>query len=182
MWELPENAELKKKRKNLNVLQEGDSIHAPEVRKRTFAYQTGKVHKFKLKGVPEKLKLRFLKDGEPRKGLEYELEVDGKKFKRKTDDEGILEHWIAPNSKTAKLVGHELGTYNLSLGGLDPVDNESGAQARLVNMNFLENLKEDEKTYTKALRLFQENNDLEMPGKLDLPTQEKLIKSSEEKS
>jgi hypothetical protein len=182
LWELPENAALKKKRKNLNVLQEGDSIHIPEVRKRTFACQTGKAHKFKLKGVPEKLKLRFLKDGEPRKGLDYELEVDGKKFEGKTDDNGVLEHWITPNSKKAKLIGHDLGTYNFSLGGLDPVENDSGARARLYNMGYLEDLKGDENAYTKALRLFQEKNDLEMTGELDSATQEKLIKSHEEKS
>ncbi len=175
LWELPENAELKKKRKNPNVLQEGDSVHIPEARKRTFACQTGKVHKFKLKGVPEKLKLRFLEGGEPRKDIEYTLEVDDQKFEGKTDDDGIIEHWIPPNAKTGKLTSQELGNYDLSLGGLDPEDSDSGAKSRLVNLGYIPDVDVAEEDFTEALKKFQSVNNLETTGKLDQTTQKKLL-------
>lgn len=175
LWELPENAELKKKRKSPNVLQEGDSIHIPEVRKRTFACQTGKTHKFKLKGVPEKLKLRFLEGGEPRKGIEYTLEVDGQKFEGKTDDDGAIEHWISPNAKEGKLTSEELGNYNLSLGGLDPKDSETGAKSRLVNLGYITKIDAEEADLEEAIKKFQNANELEATGKLDQETQDKLV-------
>jgi len=175
LWDLPENAELKKKRKNPNVLQEGDSVHVPEFRKRTFACQTGKVHKFKLKGVPEKLKLRFLEEGKPRSGIEYKLEVEGKKFEGKTDKDGAIEHWVPPNSKKGKLTSEELGNYDLNLGALDPKDCESGAKSRLVNLGYLAKFDAEKTDLEEAIRNFQTANELELSGKFDEATQDKLV-------
>jgi hypothetical protein len=176
LWELPENAELKKKRKSLNVLQEGDSIHIPEVRKRTSACQTGKAHKFKLKGVPEKLKLRFLEGGEPRSGIEYTLEVDDKKIEGKTDEDGVIEHWISPSAKKGKFISPILGTYDLSLGGLNPENSETGAKSRLVNLGYILKVDADGADLEEAIKSFQSSNKLEATGKLDEETKAKLLK------
>ena len=64
LWDHPDNAELKRLRKDPNVLLEGDKVAIPELRVKKAPAATEQRHKFKLKGVPAKLRLRFLQPKE----------------------------------------------------------------------------------------------------------------------
>ena len=177
IWEHGENAELRKKRKDPNVLFADDIIFVPDKKMKEVSKGTEQEHVFKLKGEPAKLKIQLFKLGKPREGEDYVLEVDGKQKPGKTDGEGRLEHFIPPDAKSGKLIlkgGKEI--HNLKLGNLDPIDTPSGIQQRLNNLGYgCGGEKGEIGAKTKAaLKKFQANHDLEPTGEADAPTKAKL--------
>ncbi|MFC2172651.1 peptidoglycan-binding protein [Acidobacteriota bacterium] len=180
LWQHGDNAALKQKRQNPNVLLPGDIVYIPEKHPKKKSCATDRRHRFKRKGVPSKLRLVF-KDEEdkPRAGLAYTLEIDGESFSGRTDAQGRLEHPIPPNARRGKLV---LGTaenreeHELQLGHIDPVSEISGVQARLNNLGFdagAINGKFGPQT-KKALKEFRAQFKLTATGESDEATQEKL--------
>src|ERR1700674_415579 len=73
IWNHPDNAELKQKRKDPNVLMRGDLLVIPDKEIKEVTKSTEQAHRFRKKGVPAKLKVRLLKKGEPRKNEKYRL-------------------------------------------------------------------------------------------------------------
>ena len=140
VWNHPRNKELKKKRKDPNVLFPGDVVFVPDIRIKEVTKATDQVHKFRVKNTPAKLELRFLKDAEPRKGEKYVLMIDGEESGRgEISSDGKIHVVIPPTAKSGKLFigeGEQQETYNLVLGYLDPVDTISGVKARLKNIGF----------------------------------------------
>ena len=61
LWNHGKNAELKSKRKDPNILKEGDVVHIPDLTVKEEQGATEQRHKFKLKGVPAKLKIRVMR-------------------------------------------------------------------------------------------------------------------------
>ena len=98
LWDHPENASLKDKRKNPNVLSEGDEVFVPEMELKEVTKPTDAKHKFKRKGDPLKFRLQLMMMGKPRKNEDYVLVVDGKQIQGKTDGEGKLEATIPGNA------------------------------------------------------------------------------------
>src|SRR5205823_8856403 len=134
IWNNPNNAELKAKRKDPNILMPGDVVFVPDKRIKELSEPTNQVHKFRVKNVPAKLNLRLLFDGEPRRSETFTLDIDGKISIDKTDSDGNIKISIPPNAKNGKLTigtGERKMEYDLELGRLDPVDKISGVQARL---------------------------------------------------
>lgn len=104
VWEHPENAELRKLRKSPHVLLPGDKVFVPELRQKKVACATGRQHPFRRKGVPSRLRVRFLVDDEPRAGQSYELFVDGTRQKEgATDGDGWLDEVISPMANVAEV-------------------------------------------------------------------------------
>ena len=64
LWNDPDNAELKSTREYPNVLLEGDRVTIPELRLHNENGGTEEKHRFRKKGVPAKLILRFLQEPE----------------------------------------------------------------------------------------------------------------------
>ena len=177
IWEHPENAGLRAKRKDPNVLFETDDIFIPEREIKKVSKGTEQEHVFKRKGEPSKLKVQMLKLGKPRANEDYVLDVDGKQKNGKTDGDGKLEHYIPGDAKTGKLIfksGKEV--YPLRLGNLDPLDQISGVQQRLNNLGYScggEMGKLGEKT-KEALKKFQGEHKLKVSGEPDAATKAKL--------
>lgn len=65
LWNHGQNAELKSLRKDPNVLYPGDKLFIPDIQIREVDKATEKRHRFRRKGVPAKLHLRFLKPKDP---------------------------------------------------------------------------------------------------------------------
>jgi hypothetical protein len=65
LWNHPENAELKRQRKDPNVLLAGDEVFIPEKEEKNESCETEQTHRFRLKGVPAKLRLRLMRPAEP---------------------------------------------------------------------------------------------------------------------
>lgn len=61
IWNHPDNAELKNKRKEMNFLAPGDKVIIPEKEVKEESISTNQKHTFKKKGVPARLRLKILK-------------------------------------------------------------------------------------------------------------------------
>ena len=186
VWLHEENAKLREKREDPNVLlPEEDVVFVPERRVKEVQRATGQRHRFRRKGVPELLRLRLLdKRDKPRVGLSYVLLIDGEVERRGvTDGEGKLVQPIPPNARMALLTlvgtGDPPEEYELLLGHLHPVDTAMGVCSRLRNLGFLRegdnNTEEarDEELWL-ALIAFQKAHGLEQTGEIDDATREML--------
>jgi hypothetical protein len=182
LWNHPANAQLKRIRKDPNLLLPGDRVTIPESSEKYEKRSTEKRHTFVRLGVPAKLKFRLLTaDGKPRKGLPYILKVEAETFKGKTDPDGNVTLSISPLAKDAQLTildaeGNEIENHSLSLGGLDPITEISGVQGRLRGLGF--DCGEVDGVLTPetqdALRRFQEACGIPVTGELDSKTQQEL--------
>lgn len=177
IWNHGENAQLKAKRKDPNILFAGDEISIPEKHPREVSKASEAEHTFKLKGTPAKLKIKMIKFGEPRSNEKYQLKLDSETFEGVTDGDGKIEHFIPPDITSGQLIlkdGKEV--YNLKVGNLDPLDLPSGVQQRLNNLGYncgaeMGEIGEETKA---ALKEFQADNKLEASGAVDSATKAKL--------
>lgn len=177
IWNHPQNSELKRDRKDPNILNPGDVVHIPEKQEKQESRATDKRHAFVRKGVPAKLRIRLLLNEKPRADEKYLLDIDGEVFSGQTDANGWVEHTIPPNAKGGKLIlnnGDE--EYPLMLGGIDPIDETSGVQARLKNLGFYAGevggeMSADTET---AVKNFQGAKGLPVTGLLDQQTKDAL--------
>ncbi len=177
IWEHGENAELKAKRKDPNVLFAEDEIFIPELELKEVSKPTEQVHKFKRKGEPCKLKVQLMKAGKPRKNEKYILNLDGTPINGTTNGEGIFEHFIPGESRSALLMlrnGTEV--IPLRLGDLDPCDKPTGVQQRLNNLGFECGSEDGEvgDVTKEAIKKFQEAYQLNVTGEADEATKSKL--------
>lgn len=65
LWDHSSNAALKARRKDPNVLLAGDVVHIPDLTLQEESGATEARHRFQLKGVPAKLRIRLLEPCEP---------------------------------------------------------------------------------------------------------------------
>jgi hypothetical protein len=180
IWDYPQNAKLKEKRKDPNILYEGDIVFVPDKEDKEESCATEQKHSFRRKGVPEKLRLKLMAGDEPVANENYVIDVDGKVKSGTTDREGNLEESIPPNAKRAKFwLGAEKQEHEIDLGHLDPVDEITGVQARLNNLGFacgkVDGIK-GPKT-AAALRRFQKKHGLEETGEVDDQTRKALVRA-----
>ncbi len=181
LWDDPGNADLKRERKDPSLLLPGDRLHVPERRPRQEPGADGQRHKFRRKGLPSKLQVRVLKDGEPRAGAPYTLNVDGKLSRGSLDGDGLVEIPVPPDARRALLtVGKDESDrqeFDLRLSSLDPIASVSGVQQRLDNLGYpcAKSGELDEATRA-ALADFQRASDLEATGEADQKTRDRLAK------
>ena len=175
LWNHPENAELKQRRKNLNILYPGDVIHIPDKELHEVSRPTDKRHRFQKLSQTVLLRLRLLEDGEPRRNLSYTLQVEGQTFSGTTDGNGKLEHKIPAKATVGILITAE-DNYVLNIGRLDPVTEIAGVQERLRNLGYLGDAANGVLTdNTKAaLKAFQEKHNLDATGEITEQTRNKL--------
>jgi hypothetical protein len=180
LWGHPGNAELKRLRKDPNVLLPGDTLFVPNKQARTEARNTEARHTFVRIGVPEYLRIALADaEGKPRAGLKFALEVEGQTTTGATDGEGVVESRIQPNARSGTLTlnpgaeGEEV--YELMLGHIDPVTEITGAQARLNNLGFDCPIDGELGPDTQAaIEAFQEKKRLPVTGNLDDKTRSAL--------
>jgi N-acetylmuramoyl-L-alanine amidase len=177
LWNHPDNADLKAKRKNPNILAPGDEVTIPPIRVRDFSGATDTRHSFKRRGVPAKLKMQLFLMGEPRRNEPYTLILDDEMIKGTTDGDGNLEHFIKPNCKggVLKLNGGK-EEYPVRVGHLNPIDTVSGAKQRLNNLGYYCGDESDDPTqpFKEALVQFQGDHKIPQTGEYDAATQAKL--------
>lgn len=178
IWDHPENAELKAKRKDPSLLFEDDEIFIPDMKPKELSKAGEQTHTFKRKGEPCKIKIQLLKLGKPRANEDYVIEIEGKQITGKTDGDGQIEQFIPGESQNGKLIlrgGKE--EYPLKIGYLDPVDEIAGVKQRLNNLGYpcgSEDAGELEEKAVEALKMFQAEQGLEVTGKIDNALKAKL--------
>lgn len=179
IWNDPANAELKRKRKDPNILCPGDVVVIPDKRGKEETGGTGRKHRFRKKNTPAMLRIRFLdEEDRPRGNMRYTLEIDGHFSEGSTDSDGKIEHPIPPGAKKGVLLLENEDIIPLSFGGLDPVENTSGVQARLMNLGFDCGgvTGEMDPRTREALKAFQGKHGLSPSGRVDEDTKAKLLR------
>lgn len=174
LWDHPQNAALRSARANPDVLAPGDLVFIPDRRARATDAAVDARHRYRVRGVPARLRLQLLEDDEPLAAQPFELVVDGGLVLRGvTDDAGRIDVAIPPNARAGRLVvgeGPSAATHELRLGRLDPVEDPAGLRARLTNLGY--GVGDDP---TPALRRFQRDHDVPETGLPDAPTLQALL-------
>lgn len=180
LWEHPDNGALKKKRQDPQLLFPGDEVFIPEKEVKAVSVATKQKHRFRTVGAVVKLSVQVLRNDEPIRHTPYLLEIDGETIEATTDSDGVVDRPIPAYAKRGKLIigeGEDAVEYDLQLGALDPVDEVSGAQARLNNLGYGcgdVSGSMNEQT-TDALKAFQSASGLKkVTGEMDEPTRAEL--------
>jgi hypothetical protein len=180
VWNDGKNADLKKRRKNPNILMAGDVLWIPPLREEEASCASGARHKFRFKGAPAKIEFVIKKDNEPVKNMPYTAIIDGQSSTGNTDGNGKVTLKIMPEACSGELrVGNppKETVYPVRLGALDPVEELSGVRHRLTNLGYFtgEDAEGEMGEGTVlALKRFQRDNGMAPTGKLDDATREKL--------
>ena len=172
------NPDLKNKRKNPNALLPGDEIIVPEKKLKTASGNTDQNNTFVLKQKPTRFRLILEHYQQPLANKKYILQVGDKTYKGATDSSGQLEVLLPANASTGTLqIPEEKLEYELQFGYLDPLDEISGAQGRLQNLGYYDGEVTGEMSdeLEEALEFFQSDSGLDVTGKLDGATQQKLL-------
>lgn len=182
LYEHPDNAELRARRPNPNVIHPGDEVVIPDREERVESgLATGSVHTFRVRRPRKALRV-VLKDheGNPLGGAACVLTVAGDEVHLMTDGEGLLEHAVPVDEPGATLVvaGRVL---SLRFGNLNPAREApdgglSGMRSRLKNLGYALADGRDEATRT-AVALFQHDHGLEATGEVDDATARALVEA-----
>ena len=136
IWDHAPNAELKKRRKNPNVLFPGDTLVVPDKEAKKVPGATGRLHRYQIAMKQLMLRIRILSYArKPIADTKCELEVEGKTAPLVTDRNGQIEQLILPTTEIAKLSALE-DDYSVLIGHLDPVQEQPGLEARLNNLGY----------------------------------------------
>lgn len=181
LWNLPENATLKNKRKNPNVLMPGDEVVVPDIRIREQEVATDAQHTFVRLGIPMQFRMQLLSAGQPRSGVAYRFDIEGQSATGKTDSEGIVKLSIPPGTTTGTLwlkEGETPEIYELSFGELNPIEDVSGVQQRLNNLGYDCKVTKqlDEQTLV-ALSTFRAERQLADSDSIDDATRDALLEA-----
>jgi N-acetylmuramoyl-L-alanine amidase len=188
IYDHPQNAQLKKKRPNPNVLFPGDELFIPNKEMKEESCPTEKRTSFNL-NVPKAWLKIVLKDsdGAALANQPYTLTLAWLTLKGSTDRSGSLEQKIPIGIDTGELSLDKIDLrWDLKIGHLDPVHNESedaaivaGIQARLNNLGFycgdVDGILGP--NTTQALKAFQESvlSRSDPDGKADKQTRDALL-------
>ncbi len=177
IWDHAENAELKKKRKNPNILYPGDKLFIPDKDEKTEQAPTGQKHKYEAKS--DALKLRLVvkdADGYPVASEPCQLEIGAKEYKKTTGGDGLVEEKMEGSPDSARLAVRDF-EIPMKIGHLDPVEEISGQQARLHNLGYDPGPLDGSDEYKRqsAIEEFQCDNKLKVDGICGDKTQAKLV-------
>lgn len=184
LWEHPDNAALRARRRDPDVLFPGDVVAIPERGDRVERVATGALHTFEL-ALPVKELRVVVRDacGEPVANAPYALAIGDALREGTTDGDGRLREPVLQGADAAELTldGRAL---RLRLGHLNPARDApdhgvSGAQARLRNLGYpvgpIDGVAGPRTR--RAVALFQRDEDLDASGALDDATTDALLRA-----
>lgn len=183
VWDHPENADLKKLRKNPNVLFPGDEVFIPDKEEKEESGPTDKRHSFVVD--KEKLKLVLVLEDlfeKPIAGATCALIAGNQSFQLTSDSKGKIEHEIPLDATSGFLVIQSDQTpfkddpIPLKIGHLHPVDELTGQVARLNNLGYFPGKLDGSDTvaFKSAVEEFQCDHGLKVDGICGQHTQAKL--------
>ncbi len=180
IWDHPDNKTLRDLRQDMHILSPGDSVFIPAKRQKEESRPTDAKHRFRLKGVPHKLRVQFQSFEKPQANLGYTIRFQNREERGKTDAGGWLEHFIPPGLLECHIRLDDGSVYSLALGTLDPASEAAGVQDRLAALGFYDAEVSgvwDDPTRI-ALLSFQSNHALPPTGELDDNTRALLVSLS----
>ena len=187
IWNHSENRQLKRLRKDPNVLMPGDVVVLPDKKKKDKKKATGSKHGFQRNKDQSKLKIRLLVDGEPIKNKTCSFFESGTERLRmgRTNADGVVEiegesefPVLSKATYAALRVGEEPNStlYEFNIGYLNPHDDTTGVQQRLNNLGYNCGAVDGNvgERLESAIRWFQRSNEMEDNGEIDKKFQKKL--------
>ena len=177
IWNLPENQELKTKRKDPNILKVGDTVYVPDLRGKYASKPTEAEHVFIRKGQKANFTLTLMNLGQPRRNEDYTLVVEGVIKVGRTDEDGTLKAYIPPEARFGLLyLGEKREQIKINFGYVDPIDEVRGVKTRLRNLGFFSGPIDDETNdeLATAVAQFQRSLDLAGNGEVSDETRQKL--------
>jgi len=176
IWEHSNNAELRQKRPNPDTLLPGDVLFIPLIRKQEFDCPVDAKHKFLKKRELVRLRLRLLREDEPRANESYLVEIGNLKLTGNTDQHGCIDVLIPANEEKGTLILGGSETHTLQLGAIDPIVEVSGVKARLRNLSYFggDITGTWDKETEEAIRAFQAKHKAPVTGKMDSLTENVL--------
>lgn len=183
IWDHDNNARLRARRSDPNVLLPGDQVFIPDKQFKTAEVGTGRSTRFQV--VVDKILLRLKLEelfGKPLANVPCEIRVDGRTVKKATNDEAMLEVQVGATTQEAELVVKDPDSrledivIPIKIGLLDPVEEKSGQVARLNNLGYFAGSAEqiDEQLLKSAVEEFQCDHGLAVDGTCGPLTQAKL--------
>lgn len=172
LWHLSDNEDLSSLRNNPNILMNGDTVVIPDKKQKNLPAITGRRHRFRRVGVPSKLRVQLLENGEPRSNCFYRLKAGALLESGLTDNEGLIEHWVSPDIDTALLEIDHGEIYELHIGRLNPATDITGVESRLQNLGYLSEIETPapQTPLTTAIAAFQRDSSLTETGEIDFET------------
>lgn len=172
-----ENEDFRERRSNPDVIYEGDSIFIPDMSPAKFSIEVNRTNRFTVSLPKEILSMHLVfEDDVDQQGANIEavLIIDDIEYPAKSDGDALVQ-WKIPRTNTRKgLVKLFLESdkteathvFEVLLGDLNPVSENTGIQARLNNLGFNcgkvdNNIKEKS---ISAIKKFQEANNLTVDG------------------
>lgn len=183
VWNHPQNAELRKKRTNPDVLAPTDVLWLPRKREQAWSsVPAGGTVKFVASVPRQVIKVRICgNDGKPLSGVAFEVENAVVRPPAKTDTDGTATFEVDVLTKSVVIrVPERKLAIPVLVGDLDPVSTLSGAIGRLRNLGYcghepLGLATADSAAYGEfLLSWFQREHELPVTGELDQATQDKL--------
>ncbi len=181
IWDHPENAALRARRRDMNQLLPGDELHIPDLRPRSEACETGARHRFRRRGVPARYRVQIAVGAEVAAGCAWELVVDGARLTGTTDDDGVLDTPVPASATVGELTLH-LPTRRMPVktsvrfGYLHPIEEPSGVVQRLANLGYAvaADAPADGAEARNAIAAFQRRHALPETGEVDAETRARL--------
>lgn len=138
VWNDPLNADLRQTRQTPDILLPGDTIQIPDksIQNRTAA--TGLVHVYVVPLDKVRVRLRLLDlAGKPIENHPCDFTIEDQAAASTSDGDGIVDG-PAPRNVAAAGLKIDDNEFVVAVGRLDPIEDESGWQARLINLGYLE--------------------------------------------
>jgi N-acetylmuramoyl-L-alanine amidase len=181
VYDHADNAELKAKRPNPDLLHPGDRVAIPDREVKVVECEVGRRHRFRVPVPTRTLRLRVQDPaGEPIVFGAWKLRVGDFLCEGETDGEGMLEEEVPLDAETAQLEVGDL-RWELRIADLNPLDDApdqgaSGVQARLKNLGFDPGPIDGAMgpRTRGAIRAFEAANGLPITGKAEGATLAKL--------
>ncbi len=179
VWSHPKNAELKELRKEMDILWPGDLLHLPDEPPDPLPLSAHAANAYRAEVPAIAVAVTFQAQGRPIAGEAYAIdglpELDGT-----SDGAGQVKLELPLTATRVRLRFPARGlAFWLRVGELDPIDEASGARARLRALGFYHRLGEFEhddasdeaaEAEEAAVRAFQKANGLPDSGALDAAT------------
>jgi len=184
IYDHPQNAALKRRRTNANMLVPGDIVFIPDKKDKNEGRPTSARHEFQISNATVSLQIVVEdQNGKAFAGKPFELTFNGDIRHGNLGGDGLVEEKIPADLTDAQLTVHVSSAdpaivfqWTLALGSLQPVDTNSGVQARLNNLGFACGAVDGSVggRTEAALRRFQFKAGLPVTGKIDADTRDRL--------
>lgn len=174
VWNDPANAELRRNRKNPEILCPGDILQVPDPEPpKWFTPQVGAVNRFVATVPAVKIQLALSRGGNALQSEPFTVSAGSYRSSGTTSGAGVASFEVPLGAQNCILTMTRTGrTYRLLVGHMDPIEQPSGAWKRLAHLGYLAAPREalPEAVALSSLKRFQEDNGLAETGELDSAT------------